>query len=118
MSPRRHVSLTKKAEEWKKPLSDIEEFVVKRFGDLPSTFFEQRIIPLVLEKNKEHILCKLFLEMMENSGNDYEDLEDYLYEKHGDLMLFEYENDEIPPLWQKIIYKFICDEYPDEYPID
>ena len=56
--------------------------------------------------------------MMENSGNDYEDLEYYLYEKHGDLMLFEYENDEIPPLWQKIIYKFICDEYPDEYPID
>jgi len=111
MSPRKRVSLTKKAEEWEKPLSGIEAFVEERFGALPSTIFERWIISFV-EENKEHILCKLFLEMMKNSGNDYEDLEDYLYEKHGDLMLFEYENDEIPPLWQKIIYKFICDEYP------
>lgn len=117
MSPRRHVSLKEKAEKWNDPLRGIEEIAEERFGALPSTIFERLIIPFV-EENEEHILCKLFLEMMENSGNDYEDLEDYLYEKHGDLMLFEYENDEIPPLWQKIIYKFICDEYPDEYPID
>jgi hypothetical protein len=117
MSPRRHVSLKKKAEKWNDPLRGIEEIAKKRFGALPSTIFERLIIPFV-EENEEHILCKLFLEMMENSGNDYEDLEYYLYEKHGDLMLFEYENDEIPPLWQKIIYKFICDEYPDELPID
>ena len=111
MSPRSHVSLTEKADEWEMPPSGIEALVEEMFDTLPSEFFKNTIIPFV-EENEEHILCKLFLEMMENSGNDYEDLEYYLYEKHGDLMLFEYENDEIPPLWQKIIYKFICDEYP------
>lgn len=117
MSPRKRVSLTKKAEEWEKPLSGIEAIVEERFDILPSDFFKNWIIPFV-EENKENILHKLFLEMMKNSGNDYEDLEEYLDEKQEELDYFEFRNDEIPHLWQKIIYKFICDEYPDEYPID
>ena len=109
MSPLK--SLIARAEEWKKPLSGIEEVVEERFDMLPSEFFEESIIPIVLE-NEDHLFHKLFLGMMWKSGGDYEDLEDYLLKKQEELDYFECQNDEIPPFWQKIIYKFICDEYP------
>lgn len=117
MSPRKRErkSLTEEAEEWEKPLSGIEAIVEERFYILPSEFFENTIIPFVVE-SQDHILHKLFLEMMKNSGNDYEDLEEYLDEKQEELDCFEFRNEEIPHIWQKIIYKFICDEYPDEFP--
>jgi len=111
MSPRKRKSLTKKAEEWKTPLSGIEDIVEEIFDMLPSEFFGNTIIPFVME-NEEHLFYKLFLEMMRNSGNDYKDLEEYLDEKQHEFILFEYREDEIPHLWQKIIYKFICDEFP------
>ena len=109
MSPLK--SLTSIAVSWEMPLSGIEPIVEERFDTLPSEFFKNTIIPFV-EERKDHILHKLFLEMMKNSGNDYEDLEQYLDEKQEELELFEFRIDEIPHLWQKIIYKFICDEYP------
>lgn len=92
------------------PPSGIEALVEERFDTLPSEFFENTIIPFV-EESEDHLFYKLFLEMMKNSGNDYKDLEEYLDEKQKELEYFELRNDEIPHLWQKIIYKFFCDEY-------
>lgn len=107
-----------KANGWEIPPTGIEAIVEKRFDILPSDFFENTIIPFVDDESRDHLFYKLFLEMMKNSGNDYEYLEDYLYEKQEELDYFECQNEEIPHIWQKIIYKFICDEYHDEYPID
>ena len=95
-------------EGWDEPRMYIDDVIWQEFEESTSWFFEEHMYEHVVF-NEEHWLHALFNELMLENGD--EDIgitfEDFLDRLH----YYENENEEIPMFEQKIIWKFMSEEF-------
>ena len=95
-------------EEWNEPPMYIDDVIWQEFEESTGWFFEEHMYePVVF--NEGHWLHALFNELMLENGDEDVGItfEDFLDRLH----YYENENEEIPMFEQKIIWKFISEEF-------